>query len=159
MQVFLPYPSLAESVRCLDKSRLGNQIWRECKTLLNGGWSNHPVAKMWANYKPALAMYGRYGATELLARRDISLDKYRELITYFDQFLQPDFAGGLIPYPPFIGNEEFHLSHRLNLLWKNPEWYSQYFDEPIPTTKPPYTWPSPQKIGAAMPEQQTTKTM
>jgi hypothetical protein len=51
MQVFLPYNDLSASVRCLDKSRLGNQVWREAKTLINGGWKHHPVAKLWADYE------------------------------------------------------------------------------------------------------------
>ena len=117
MQVFLPYPSFQQSVACLDKKRLGNQIWRECKTLLNGGWPNHP---------------GNFIYKE---------DQW--LITMW----QPC-ALWLKYKPPFIGNSNFHLSHRLNLLWKDPEWYSQFFDEPIPTSKPDYYWPSPQKIGS-----------
>lgn len=151
MQVFLPYPSFRQSVACLDKSRLGNQIWRECKTLLNGGWKHHPVAKMWADYKPALAMYGIRGTLELHNREDISFDKMIELASYFSTFIPDKFKNNLYltrDYRPnFIGNPDFHLSHRLNLLWKDPEWYSTYFEEPVPTSKPPYLWPSPQKIG------------
>lgn len=147
MQVFLPYPSFQQSVACLDKSRLGNQIWRECKTLLNGGWQHHPVAKMWADYKPALAIYGIRGCFELLRRDDIDLEKFNDLLEYFNNFVPDKFKGDL-PRPPFIGNPDFHLSHRLNLLWKDPEWYSQFFDEPVPTSKPDYLWPSPQKIGS-----------
>ena len=147
MQVFLPYPDFRQSVACLDKKRLGNQIWRECKTLLNGGWQHHPVAKMWADYKPALAMYGIRGSFELLRRDDINLQKFDHLLEYFKDFIPVKFQGDL-PRPPFIGNPDFHLSHRLNLLWKDPEWYSTYFEEPVPTSKPPYLWPSPQKIGS-----------
>ena len=144
MQVFLPYPSFQQSVACLDKKRLGNQIWRECKTLLNGGWPNHPVAKMWADYKPALALYAIKGLSKLNQRKDISIFSYNEHYSFFEPFL---FSKDILN-PPFIGNSDFHLSHRLNLLWKDPEWYSQFFDEPIPTSKPDYYWPSPQKIGS-----------
>jgi hypothetical protein len=143
MQVFLPWPSFTQSVRCLDKTRLGNQIWREAKTLLNGGWPNHPVAKMWADYKPALARYCVDGLYELRYRQDISTEAFDKHLLYFGQFNPFD-----APMPPFIGDYNFHLSHRLNLLWKNPTWYTQFFDEPVPTSKPDYIWPSPQKIGA-----------
>lgn len=154
MQVFLPYPSFQQSVACLDKSRLGNQIWRECKTLISGGWSNHPVAKMWADYKPALALYALDGIHELVNRQDIQPNKAQELSTYFCQFCTHTSD----ELPPFIGNEDFHRSHRLNLLWKDPKWYSQFFDEPIPTSKPDYIWPSPQKIGSVTGPEQQTKT-
>ena len=151
MQVFLPYPSFQQSVACLDKKRLGNQIWRECKTLLNGGWQHHPVAKMWADYHHALAGYMWHGITELMKRKDISTETQLAL----DDYLIAKFPmkPGLRVFnrqwtlPPFIGNPDFHLSHRLNLLWKDPEWYSMYFEEPVPTSKPDYLWPSPQKIG------------
>lgn len=138
MQVFLPYPDFRQSVACLDKTRLGNQIWRECKTLLNGGWSNHPAAKMWADYKPALALYGWYGLQELHYKNQIKLEPLTELKAYFEQIMG-DISKIILP--PFIGNEDFHRSHRLNLLFKNPSHYSKFFSEPVPTTKPPYIWP------------------
>jgi len=142
MQVFLPFPDYLRSVRCLDKSRLGNQIWRECKTLISGGWANHPVAKMWAPYKHALAEYSLHGLNELLNRGHIHPDSYTKLSLFFLNYIQRPYDD-----PPFLGDEDFHLSHRLNLLWKDPTWYSNYFTEPVPTTKPDYIWPSPQKIG------------
>ena len=146
MQVFLPYPSFQQSVACLDKKRLGNQIWRECKTLLNDGWKHHPVAKMWADYKPALGLYSLTGLFELERRGDISAEAFIIRYHFFSKFTD----NALIILPDFIGNPDFHLSHRLNLLWKDPEWYSMHFDEPVPTSKPPYLWPSPQKIGSEM---------
>ncbi len=151
MQVFLPYPSFQQSVACLDKKRLGNQIWRECKTLLNDGWKHHPVAKMWADYHHALAGYMWHGITELMKRGDISTETQLALDDYLIAKFPYKPGGKLFSrhwkLPPFIGNPDFHLSHRLNLLWKDPEWYSTYFEEPVPTSKPPYLWPSPQKIG------------
>ena len=41
-QVFLPSPDLRASVCCLDPKRLGNQIYREAKTLITGGWTETP---------------------------------------------------------------------------------------------------------------------
>lgn len=151
MQVFLPYPDFEKSVQCLDPTRLGNQIWRECKTLLNGGWSHHPVAKMWADYHPALSAYGIQGCRELLRREAIDPNKYHDLVLYFMKFLGPPTPNFL---PPFYGNEEFHRSHRLNLLWKGQQdvisgrsstnWYTDFFSEPVPTSKPDYIWPTPE---------------
>lgn len=150
MQVFLPFPSFQQSVACLDKKRLGNQIWRECKTLISGGWPNHPVAKMWADYKPALVCYMYNGVQQLHDRnwiednRYVSLreevllliiNKYNYAFDLTSATLKPEYN------PPFIGNEEFHRSHRLNLLWKDSEWYRNYFTDPVPTCKPDYIWP------------------
>lgn len=147
MQVFLPFPDFRQSVACLDKSRLGNQIWRECKTLLNGGWANHPAAKMWQNYKPALALYGYRGLCELLERGHINTDAFLSNQEYFWNLMPKSsictIAESQIILPPFIGNEEFHRSHRLNLLFKNPSHYSKFFKEPVPLTKPEYVWPIP----------------
>ena len=104
-----------------------------------------------AGNKPALAGYMWCGITELMKREDIStetqlaLDDY--LIAKFPYELGSKLFSRHWKLPPFIGNPDFHLSHRLNLLWKDPEWYSTYFEEPVPTSKPPYLWPSPQKIG------------
>jgi len=64
----MPYPDLKQSVCCLDNKRLGNQVYREGLTLLRGGWKNHPAAKIWADYKTALAIYCMYGLAELSRR-------------------------------------------------------------------------------------------
>lgn len=157
MQVFLPFASFRQSVQSLDPTRLGNQIWRECKTLLNGGWSNHPVAKMWAPHRDWLALYALYGLEELEHRRAIKLEKLYALQEYFDSIIKS--TPGTTAHPPFVGHEDFHRSHRLNLLWKgqqdveagkcNVNWYTRFFPEPVPRTQPEYTWPlSPQKTGA-----------
>lgn len=41
--------------------------------------------------------------------------------------------------PPWIGDEAFHLSHRSNLLRKNPEFYGAVF--PAVPADLPYIWP------------------
>jgi hypothetical protein len=46
----------------------------------------------------------------------------------------------LYHYPPWLGNESFHASHRSNLLRKDFDYYSQ-FKWTEPTTLP-YIWPS-----------------
>lgn len=154
MQVFLPYPDFEQSVQCLDPYRLGNQIWRECKTLLNGGWPHHPVAKMWADYRTALASYAIQGLHELLRRQAIDPHKYENHSKYFWSIFRESIASNGFRLPPFYGNEEFHRSHRLNLLWKGQQdvisgrsstnWYTNYFSEPVPTSKPDYIWPTPE---------------
>jgi hypothetical protein len=155
MQVFLPFPDFRQSVACLDRTRLGNQIWREAKTLLNGGWANHPAARMWANYKPALVCYMYNGLQELHNKRWIKSEPFNKTVCELTDLIvnQYSFAFDLVEArllpeynPPFIGNEDFHRSHRLNLLFKDPTHYSRFFSDPVPTTKPEYIWPIPEQV-------------
>lgn len=81
MQVFLPYPDLQASVQCLDPKRLGNQVYRECLTLVRGGWSNHPASRMWKGYEYALCRYALYGLDELDARGRFYHNHYLTLIS------------------------------------------------------------------------------
>ena len=140
----------------LDPSRLGNQVYREGMTLIRGGWPYHPASKMWRGYEPALAMYLLHCVKELLLR---GYD-YRtrpwciELLNYLP--LTPaDFntawherraIGRRVVLPPWLGDEAIHSSHRGVLLWKDPDWYSQFgWDEaprpPRPDGKMDYVWP------------------
>ena len=133
MQTFLAYPSFVQSMRVLDDSRLGNQVYREGMTLLRGGWPNHPASKMWRGYEDALALYLQIGVMELHDRgKDYSNRPwYLELFEYSHDTV--------IVMPPWLGDEQFHASHRSNLLRKDPAWYGQFgWTEPDDL---PYIWP------------------
>lgn len=132
MQVFLPSPNLQWSVCCLDDKRLGNQIYREAKTLITGGWPNHPAAKIWANHKRALADYCLAGLEELSRRGR----HYEHWFQYFGEIYISSPDTGL---PPIIGYEPFHAAHRSQLLLKNPSWYSQFGWTEEPGALP-YIW-------------------
>jgi hypothetical protein len=138
MQVFLPYPDLRSSVCSLDNRRLGNQIYREAKTLISGGWPNHPAAKIWRDHKHALAEYCLYGLEELNDRGR----SYPHWFKFFIDIHETEPDTGL---PPIIGNERFHSGHRAALLAKDPEWYSQFnwTETPEPDTKKAYIWSFP----------------
>jgi hypothetical protein len=41
--------------------------------------------------------------------------------------------------PPWLGDEEFHRSHRSSLVRKDPAWYRERFDD-VPDDLP-YVWP------------------
>ncbi len=132
MQTFLPYADFAQSMRVLDASRLGNQIWREGITLLRGRWQNHPASRMWVGYSDALAAYLNAGVQELLHRgRDYSDRPWAcEILEY--NVVDP-------AMPPWLGDEVFHASHRSNLLRKDPDHYRQFgWNEPANL---PYVWP------------------
>jgi hypothetical protein len=111
MQVFMPYPDLQRSVCCLDTRRLGNQVYREAKTIIIGGWHSHPVTKIWANHKYALAQYSLEGLEELRKRGRY----YPKWYEFFTNYLLTEPLTGL---PPIIGYEPFHAGHRAALLAK-----------------------------------------
>lgn len=136
MQVFLPYADLEKSVCCLDPKRLGNQVYRECLTIIRGGWLNHPVSKMWRGYECALARYALAGLEELSRRGR----HYPHHISTFTAYLDADNQT-----PPWFGDGRLHASHRAALLYKDYAWYSQFgwSEEPaIPDSKGrlPYFW-------------------
>lgn len=116
MQTFLPYADFAQSAKSLDPSRLGNQAYRECKTLIGGGWKNHPAAKMWLGYESALARYALACFEELSARGR----HYSTHIEHFTTLVVDD------RLPPWLGDERLHSSHRAALLCKDAVWYSQF---------------------------------
>ncbi len=109
--MFMTYESLA-SIKDLDTQRLRNQIYRECKTLYTGGWRYHPAAKIWKNYKHALALYALHGLEELWYNRGY---KYPKWVKYFNDIADSTPNTGV---PDLVGNPEFHASHRSQLLLK-----------------------------------------
>lgn len=147
MQVFLPYPDLRSSVCCLDPKRLGNGIYREAKTLISGGWPNHPAAKIWAGHRGALAQYCLHGLDELQRRGRY----YPRWLSYFTEILSDEMDKLEIsfsfdfPLPPIIGYAPFHSGHRAALLAKDPEWYGKFgwIETPEPDTKKAYIWKLP----------------
>ena len=136
MQTFLPYQNFYKCAKCLDNKRLGKQrveVKQIYLALTKGSrWENHPIVKMWKGYEEALLFYGIVICKEWKNRgfKDNLLQEFEEEFTKY--------SNGV--FPNWLGNEEFHKSHRLNLLFKNPEHYVQYFDEDVPTTKPEYVW-------------------
>ena len=123
MQTFLPYKSFEDSFTCIDNKRLGNQIYREGKTLLGGGWKNHPIAKMWKGYEFSLAEYCIAGVEEMYGRKVWSLETCDKWFYYFLGKLKCLKDTG---DPPWLGDERVHASHRSNLLRKFPEHYTQF---------------------------------
>lgn len=115
---------------------MGNQAYREGKTLLNGGWKNHPASKMWNGYHKALAKYILACFKELSKRGRHYQSHIDEVTKIMDSL--PDTGN-----PPWLGNEGFHKSHRSNLLKKNPEWYGKFgWTE---ENNLPYVWPTNNK--------------
>jgi len=112
MQTFLPYPNFAASAAALDDSRLGNQAYRECKSLVNGGWKNHPASKMWRGYEYALCAYALACLYELRDNRG------RHYQHHIDWFMERQASFPDTGLPPWLGDFDFHMIHRAILLGK-----------------------------------------
>ncbi|MEM4625371.1 MAG: pyrimidine dimer DNA glycosylase/endonuclease V [Candidatus Pacearchaeota archaeon] len=133
MQTFLPYPDIEKSVRCLDSRRLGKQRI-EAYQILNillkrtksNAWKNHPTVKMWEGYENALKLYLNMCIKEWIRRGYRNNMKLEEI-------------KGRVLFPKWFGNEEFHSSHRSNLLRKDKKYYSKFGWEEEDNL--PYTWP------------------
>jgi hypothetical protein len=139
MQTFLPFKSFRRSAAALDGKRLSNQR-RECQVLLNGGWANHPAAKMWRGCFGTLARYAYVISAECVKRGySDSRPIFRRYIEKFkDQCANPK----------WLGKRVFHRSHRMNLLRKDHEHYAKFFTDDAKTDKSeievfPYYWPKP----------------
>lgn len=142
MQTFLPYPSFHDSARALDLPRLGKQRVEtfqllKAQTIPDYGWRHHPAAKMWNGYLPALVAYGLAVTDAWIeaGRADTTRPKLLAFAPEVDGVAQER-----LDLPPWLGDEAFHLSHRSNLLRKDPEFYRERFGN-IPDDLP-YIWPT-----------------
>jgi hypothetical protein len=97
-------------------------------------WQNHPAVKMWIGpkedrekYLNCLKLYIDSMIKEWINRgynntMKLSYDSKKQCL-----------------YPEWIGNEDFHKSHMSNLLRKNKNYYSKYFENIHDDL--PYVWP------------------
>ncbi|SDX97928.1 hypothetical protein SAMN05660209_01722 [Geodermatophilus africanus] len=163
MQTFLPVADFEESARLLDSPRLGKQRVETLQVLRalelpDYGWTSHPVVRMWRGRTPALVAYGL--ATVRIWRERGFADTTHTLIAEF----APDVVGvpqeelvraGMLP--TWVGDEAVHLSHRSNLLAKEPDFYRPLF-RPRFGAEPedlPYVWPEPDDVPPAPPPEGT----
>lgn len=147
MQTFFPLESLFETAECLDYRRLGKQRV-ECLQILkaiktgSGGWSNHPAVKMWKGYTASLVYYASIMCFEWCTR-GYEENVFKELIREFPVECNCIYLQTMNIYaiekPPFVGDTEFHDSHKSNLLRKNPAFYGKYNWNVEPNL--PYIWP------------------
>lgn len=141
MQTFLPYPSFAESAAALDTARLGKQRVEtlqllRANTVPGYGWRNHPAAKMWRGYLPALTAYGLAMTDAWIAagRPDTVRPQLLRFASDVDGMPESE-----LEMPPWLGDEAFHLSHRSNLVRKDAAFYRPRFGD-VPDDLP-YIWP------------------
>ena len=162
MQTFLPYYNFASSAQSLDRQRLGKQRVETLQIAkvvvarhagVTAGWANHPAVKMWLDSPQALLAYQFAVCSEWTGRgyKDTCLDKTLDLLRPFVWFDAPEVFRTERPLglqmelarvgdlPSWLGDEDFHLSHRSNLLRKDPEWYGHFWEGDPDDL--PYVWP------------------
>ncbi len=145
VQTFLPYADFARSAAVLDLRRLGKQRVEALQVLRaisvpEYGWRHHPVAKMWQGYAEALVCYGVTVCTAWTGqgRSDgVAPTMLAELGRPVRTQLDLARVGEL---PPWLGQEDFHRSHRSSLLRKDHAHYRPIFGDDVPDDLP-YVWP------------------
>jgi len=161
MQTFLPPTSNADDIaKVLDNKRLNKQAlegWQILMTLLEldpdgnhrvpKGWVNHPAVKMWRGHEMALFMYINAMVNEWLNRGFKSTIGTKAWNT-IQTALSKNIISDEITSPAWLENkqlfEQIASSHRLALLTKDYEWYSQFGWAEDTGSKPEtyeYLWP------------------
>ncbi|MEU8237245.1 MSMEG_6728 family protein [Actinoplanes missouriensis] len=151
MQTFLPYSGFTASGLALDVKRLGKQRV-EAIQVLRGliqpgyGWRHHPAVKMWHGYEEALVRYGldmcavwtatgRADTCATTMLTDLRTARGVSTVRTVEELAQ---AGEL---PPWLGDEDLHLSHRSALIRKDAAHYRPLFGDDVPDDLP-YVWPA-----------------
>ena len=138
MQTFLPYRDFYQSGAVLDQKRLGKQRVEVLQMLnkIHGitqgkGWSNHPCTKMWSKTPNALVEYGVQICCAWRDRgyKDTCLEKIQAHYKPLQTHRMPD----------WLGNWDFHQSHKSMLIQKKPEFYTQFWPD-VPHNLE-YIWP------------------
>lgn len=161
MQTFVPVTDSFEHIaKVLDNKRLNKQAlegWQILMTLLEldpqgdhrvpKGWVNHPAVKMWRGHEIVLYQYIDAMVVEWKRRGYKSTigDKAKATIT---RAIELGLLDHVATNPNWLSNlssfRNIASSHRLALLSKHYEWYSQ-FKWPEDTGKKPetyeYIWP------------------
>jgi hypothetical protein len=136
MQTFLPYADFNLTASVLDYRRLGKQrveVLQIARTLLSmsHGWVNHPAVKQWYGYELLLIEYGQTMCREWKNRGYV--DNLWERLESMKPGLKQT------AYPWWLGHEQYHASHRSNLLRKNFLFYQKYCWQEPPNIA--YYWP------------------
>ena len=157
MQTFLPYADFAATARVLDRRRLGKQRVEAIQvlralTVPGYGWRRHPAALMWTGYEEALVRYGleicrrwcALGHGDTCAATLVAdLAEATGVRSPRDQDRLAE-AGEL---PPWLGDPDFHRSHRSALVRKDPAFYRELFPD-VPDDLP-HVWPGSDRAARA----------
>jgi len=120
MQTFLPYEDFVKTAKCLDYRRLGKQRVEALQIYkivsgerTTGGWINHPAVLMWKGFSNLLAYYHNEMIDEWVRRG-------------YNNNMKHIIVPPSITQPLWLGSQDFHDSHKSNLLRKDSEFYGKY---------------------------------
>jgi hypothetical protein len=143
MQTFAPYAGIYHTASVLDRKRLNKQITETAQihralTIPTYGWKSHPAVRMWEGHECALVTYNSAMATMWM------LGGGRAHLSMIKMSGEHGNHGGdcLSVWPSWWGDEDFHRSHRSNLLRKDPDYYRPIFEIGLPDDLE-YIWPTP----------------
>lgn len=140
MQVFLPSTDFIKVASCLDRLRLNKQALEAWQILMcnvrldpagndrpNKGWSHHPAVRMWRGHELALLNYIGIMVNEWCARGYRSSIYGKALATYV-RAAELGRVGTESYLPTWFDThgEAVASTHRVALLSKNYDWYSQF---------------------------------
>ena len=151
MQTFLPVSDFRTSADLLDDRRLGKQRV-ECLQVIRGltvpgyGWRHHPAVKMWRGHLEALGCYS-LTCCEVWTERGYADTCAASIRTELERAGVPQVrsqeeleAAGVLP--PWLGDDDFHASHRAALLRKDPDFYGPLLPGRLAAEPDqPYVWP------------------
>ena len=139
MQTFLPYKDFKKTAQVLDDKRLFKQLV-EARQIINlittgktksgrkyRGFLNHPAKFMWEGYSDALKEYANEMLIEARRRKKVKTSMRKLSV-------------GQITCPKWLGNKNFHSSHKSALLKKDYSYYKQFKWKEKP--KIDYIWPN-----------------
>lgn len=98
------------------------------------GWSHHPAVMMWRGHELELLKYQEAVCNEWTSRgfNDSCLEKTHYLVApYLDELKEG--------VPSFVGDDDFHTSHKSNLIRKDEAHYGKQWDGLNGDL--PYLWP------------------
>lgn len=108
--------------RIEDKEYMNQTELDEYDSLQRIGWENHPIVKMWKNYESSLLKYGLVMCQEWIRRgfKDTMFERFEKELKNkgFNSYQYY-----IISDPFWINDEELNLSHRSNLVRKDPLFY------------------------------------
>lgn len=90
------------------------------------GYGLHPAVRSWFSYTEALKLYITEMIDEWVARG------------YRNNMMRYNIDVSTVSMPPWLGNDDFHRSHRSALKFKMPEHYGHLFPDPAVID---YIWP------------------
>jgi hypothetical protein len=164
MQTFLIHNDYTETAKSLDNKRLNKQALEAWQIMLVNlkldpqgnfrqpkGWTNHPATRMWSGYEEELHSYIQAMTQEWVRRgyKTTIADKATATldVAYKHGLVEKN---GKPSWMQKIVFEDLKSSHRLALLVKNYDWYSQFNWPEDPGHQPEtyeYVWGDAPQVG------------